>query len=124
MAVKSGALPGFPVTWASRTKRSQGKSSPEELIAAAHAACFSMALSNTLANSGNPPERLTVTATVSFDMADGAPAVTSSALEVVGRVPGMDAAGFEQAAVSAKDGCPVSRALKGNVDIQLNARIE
>lgn len=123
VSVRSGALPGFPVTWASRTLRSQGKSSPEELIAAAHASCFSMALSNALAEAGYPPEQLTVSATVGFDFVQGVPTITASALEVTGRVPDMEAAAFIEAAEAAKDGCPVSRALRGNVDISLAARL-
>src|SRR5438874_11976892 len=78
----SGGLGDLPVTWASRTERSEGKTSPEELIAAAHAACFSMALSHELTEAGNPPERLEVSAKVTLDERDGAPTVTSSELTV------------------------------------------
>jgi osmotically inducible protein OsmC len=118
----SGATGELPVTWASRTKRSEGKTSPEELIAAAHASCFSMALSNGLAQGGHPAERLDVSATVAFDV-DGLK-VARSKLSVRGRVPGIDQAAFEEAARGARDGCPVSGALKGNVDIQVEARLE
>src|SRR5258706_11923034 len=91
----SGALGDLPVTWASRTQRSEGKTSPEELIAAAHASCFSMALSNGLAEAGNPPERLEVSATVTLSL-DGGPRVSSSRITVRGTVPGLDADGFAQ----------------------------
>jgi osmotically inducible protein OsmC len=118
----SGALPELPVTWASRTERSDGKTSPEELIAAAHASCFSMALSNELAQAGSPPERLEVNATVTLDRVDGAPTVTSSRLNVTGTVPGIDQAAFEQAAGNAGKNCPVSRAL-GGVQISVAATL-
>jgi osmotically inducible protein OsmC len=109
----SGALGELPVTWAARTEAHGGKTSPEELIAAAHAACFSMALSADLAKAGSPPERLDVSATVSLDTVDGAPTVTRCALNVRGRVPGLDAAAFEQAAQGAGRNCPISRLLTG-----------
>ena len=119
----SGALTDLPVTWASRTERSEGKTSPEELIAAAHSSCFSMALAHGLTEAGNPPEHLDVTAKVTLDEHDGAPTVTTSELTVTGRVPGIDQAGFEQAAADAGQGCPISRALAG-VDITVNATLE
>ena len=117
----SGALPALPVTWASRTESSDGRTSPEELIAAAHAACFSMALSGALAQAGNPPERLETSATVTFVPGTG---ITKSALTVRGRVPGIDESAFLEAAEGAKDGCPVSGALKGNVELTLDASLE
>ena len=99
LTMQSSGIGGeLPVTWASRTERSDGKTSPEELIAAAHSSCYSMALSNALAEGGNPPERLDVTSTVTFDMVDGAPTVTGSKLTVRGRVPGIDQSQFEEAA--------------------------
>jgi osmotically inducible protein OsmC len=116
----SGALPELPVTWASRTESSDGKTSPEELIAAAHASCFSMALSGALAKAGNPPERLETSATVTFVPGTG---ITKSALTVTGRVPGIDEQAFAEAADGAKDGCPVSNALKGNVELSVDARL-
>jgi lipoyl-dependent peroxiredoxin len=119
-SVGSGAFGPLDVTWASRTESSDGKTSPEELIAAAHAACFSMALSHGLAQAGTPPESLSVSATVTFVPGTG---ITSSALEVEGNVPGLDEAGFRQAAEQAKDGCPVSGALKGNVELSVNPRL-
>src|SRR5215210_6510813 len=88
--LKSGATGDLPVTWASRTERSDGKTSPEELVAAAHASCFSMALAHELSEAGNKPERLDVSSTVSLDMVNGAPTVTTSKLTVRGRVPGID----------------------------------
>jgi lipoyl-dependent peroxiredoxin len=117
----SGALPELPVTWASRAESSDGRTSPEELIAAAHAACFSMALSLALAQAGNPPERLNTSATVTFVPGTG---ITKSALTVKGRVPGIDENAFRQAAEGAKEGCPVSNALKGNVELELDAEFE
>jgi lipoyl-dependent peroxiredoxin len=109
----SGALGDLPVTWASRTERSAGRTSPEELIAAAHASCFSMALSHELSQGGNEPEQLDVSAVVTLDRVDDAPTVTRSALTVTGRVPGIDAAAFETAAQAAGSGCPISRLLAG-----------
>jgi osmotically inducible protein OsmC len=109
----SVALRDLPVTWASRTQRSEGKTSPEELIAAAHSSCFSMALSNELTQAGSPPEHLDVTAKVTLDQQDGAPTVTTSELTVSGRVPGIDQSAFERAAEQAAKNCPVSRALAG-----------
>lgn len=120
----SGVMTDQDVTWASRTERSDGKTSPEELIAGAHAACFSMALSNMLAQDGSPPEQLDVNATATFDKTDAGMRITTMRLEVRGRVPGMDAATFEDKANAAKDGCPVSNALKGNVDISVDATLE
>jgi lipoyl-dependent peroxiredoxin len=118
---QSGAFPPVEVTWASRTSRSQGKTSPEELLAAAHAACYCMALSHELAEGGNAPERLEATATVEFDPGEG---VKSSHLTVRGRVDGIGQDRFEEAARAAGAGCPISGALKGNVDIQVEATLE
>jgi osmotically inducible protein OsmC len=119
----SGARGELPVTWASRTERSDGKTSPEELIAAAHASCFSMALSHGLGEAGNPPEHLEVGSTVTLDLVDGAPTVTTSELTVTGRVPGIDQAAFEQAAFDAGRNCPVSRALSG-IEITVHATLQ
>jgi osmotically inducible protein OsmC len=118
--VGSGTFGGLDVTWASRTEEPGGKTSPEELIAAAHASCFSMALANGLAKAGNPPEQLSTSATVTFVPGTG---ITRSVLEVEGTVPGMDEDTFMSAAEEAKDGCPVSQALKGNVELELIARL-
>jgi lipoyl-dependent peroxiredoxin len=119
--VGSGAFGPLDVTWASRTEDPAGRTSPEELIAAAHAACFSMALSHALAQAGTPPERLSTSATVTFVPGTG---ITESALEVVGRVQGLDDDGFRVAAEGAKANCPVSKALAGGPEITLNARLE
>jgi osmotically inducible protein OsmC len=123
-AVSSGVFSDLPVTWAARTESSDGKTSPEELVAAAHAACFSMALSGALGRAGAPPERLEVSAEVTFDKADAGWKVTSSALTVRGRVPGMSADDFQAAAEGARDGCPISGALKGNVELSVDATLE
>jgi osmotically inducible protein OsmC len=123
-ASTSKAFSELPVTWASRTESADGRTSPEELIAAAHASCYSMALSAGLGSSGTPPQQLEVSATVTFDNVDGGWKVASSALKVNGQVPGIDAAGFQKAAEAAKDGCPVSQALKGNVALSVEATLE
>lgn len=123
-AATSGAFTDLPVTWPSRTEQSDGRTSPEELLAAAHASCFQMAFSNGLAKAGHPAERLDVSATVTFDRTDAGWSVVSSALAVRGRVPGMDAEAFRAAAHAAKDGCPISRALQGNVALSVEATLE
>ena len=123
-ASTSGAFGGLPVSWASRTESSDGRTSPEELVASAHASCFAMALSAGLGGSGTPPERLEVSATVTFDQVEGGWKVVSSALTVTGRVPGLDEAGFREAAEGAKDGCPISGALKGNVALSVEATLD
>jgi osmotically inducible protein OsmC len=118
---ESGVTEALPVTWASRTERSAGKTSPEELLAMAHSACYSMGLSHGLAEAGTPPDQLDVSATVTFVPGEG---VKSSHLVVRGRVPGIDADGFEAAAQAAGEGCPISGALKGNVEITVDATLE
>lgn len=123
-ASSSKVFGSLPVSWAARTEAPDGRTSPEELIAAAHASCFAMALSGGLGRARKPPERLEVSATVTFDKADAGWRVVSSALSVRGRVPGMDAAAFQQAAEAAKDGCPVSQALNGNVALSVEATLE
>jgi lipoyl-dependent peroxiredoxin len=123
VAPTSGAFEEQEVTWASRTSRSAGKTSPEELIAAAHAACYAMAFSHTLAEAGHTPERVEVSATATFET-EGGPRISTMALVVRGRVPGIDESAFQEAANGAKDGCPVSGALKGNVEITLDATLE
>ena len=120
--VGSGAMGEMPVTWASRTESPDGKTSPEELIAAAHGSCFAMALSNVLDEGGTPPERLEITAVCTFDVDDVK--VSSVYLDIRGRVPDLDAEGFQNAVKQANEGCPVSNALRGNVDIQLNASLD
>lgn len=117
-ALSSGVFQETPVTWASRTSNPEGKTSPEELIAGAHATCYAMVLSLTLANNGNDPGSLQVEAVCTFD--DEAAKVTSSALYVSGEVPGLDAAEFEEIAKQAEPHCPVSNALRNNIDISLH----
>lgn len=107
-----------PVTFASRVQQPEGKTSPEELIAAAHATCYAMALSNTLADGGNEPESLVVDAVCVLD--DAQLKITTVDLNVQGSVPGMSADDFENAARQAEQICPVSNALRGNVEIRLN----
>ena len=111
--VSSGSFSDLPVTWAARTETPEGRTSPEELVAAAHASCFAMALSGALARAGTPPERLDVSAEVTFDKLEPGWRVTSSALTVRGVVPGMSAADFAAAAESTKDGCPDQRRPEG-----------
>jgi len=120
--VGSGAFGPLDVSWAARSEEaSGGKTSPEELIAAAHASCFSMALAGALARAGSPPERLSTSATVTFVPGTG---ITKSALTIRAVVPGMDAAAFGEAAEAAKAGCPVSQALAGVPEITLDAALE
>lgn len=119
----SGVAPPLPVSWPSRTEAPAGKTSPEELIAAAHAACFCMALSAGLARGGTPPNTLETDAVASFEQTDAGWRLTRMALSVAGDVPGVDEAGFLAAAEAAKDGCPVSNALKGNVEISIAASL-
>ena len=119
--VGSGAFGPLDVTWASRAEDPAGRTSPEELIAAAHASCFSMALSHALAQAGSAPQQLSTAATVTFVPGTG---ITAIALEVTGRVPGLDDAGFQEAAEGAKNGCPVSKALAGVPEITLSARLQ
>lgn len=120
----TGAFGTLPVTWASRTEDPNGRTSPEELIAAAHAACYSMAFSNTLNTAGTPPERLDVRATCVLDRVDGKMKITAVRLDVHGKVPGLDQAGFAAAAATAEQGCPVSNALRNNVEITVNATLD
>jgi lipoyl-dependent peroxiredoxin len=118
--VGSGTFGPLEVTWAARIGEEPGKSSPEELIAAAHASCFSMALSNVLAKQGTPPTDLSTSVAITFVPGTG---ITASRIEVEGQVPGIDEAAFDRAADEATDGCPVSMALKGNVEVSVDARL-
>lgn len=117
----SGAFDATDVSWGARTERAVGKTSPEELLATAHASCYCMQLSHELAEAGTPPGRLEATATVDFIPGEG---VKSSHIVVRGTVPGIDQDGFAAAAASAGDGCPISGALKGNVEISVEATLE
>ena len=124
VSVGSGALGELPITWASRTERSDGRTSPEELLAAAHAACYAMAFSHALAQAGTPAQRLTVSATCTFEQVEGGFKVTTMDLHVRGKVPGLDQAGFEKVAQQAEQGCPISNALRNNVQIRVQADLE
>lgn len=121
--VSSGSISRLPVTWASRTEAHDGKTSPEELIAAAHASCYAMAFSAQLARNGTPGEHLEVSAVVTFDKTDAGWRIVSSELTVAGTVPNIDETKFVELATAAKDGCPVSQALKGNVELSVVATL-
>jgi lipoyl-dependent peroxiredoxin len=123
-AATSELFTDLPVSWASRTEEAEGRTSPEELLAAAHASCFSMALSGALARAGTPPDHVHVSATVTFDKVGDGWSVTRSELDVVGVVPGLDEAAFDAAAQAARDGCPISRALAGNVELSVTSTLE
>ncbi len=116
----SGAFGSLDVTWASRAEAPDGKTSPEELIAAAHSACFAMALSHALAQAGTPADQLDTSAVVTFVPGEG---ITKIALSVRGSVPGVGAAAFVAAAEGAKEGCPVSKALAAVPEITLDAAL-
>lgn len=122
-ATSSQAFGPLPVSWAARTEAPEGKTSPEELVAAAHSSCFAMAFSGGLARAGTPPEALEVSAEVTFDKVEAGWRVVSSALTVRGVVPGISEEDFQAAANAAKDGCPISQALKGNVELSVNATL-
>jgi osmotically inducible protein OsmC len=119
----SGALRDLPVSWPARVEEPDG-TSPEELVAAAHATCYAMALSHTLAQGGTPPERLAVSAIVSGELGDAGLAVKTSELNVSAFVPGLDQAEFDRRAHDAERNCPISNALRGAVEIRLNATLE
>jgi lipoyl-dependent peroxiredoxin len=123
-AGSSGLFTDLPVSWGTRTEAPAGQTSPEELLAAAHAACFSMALSGGLARAGTPPDHVHVSATVTFDKVGDAWTVTRSELDVMGVVPGIDEDAFAAAVDGARVNCPVSRALAGNVEILATATLE
>jgi osmotically inducible protein OsmC len=121
--VSSGVFSRMPVSWAARTGPHNGKTSPEELLAAAHAACFSMAFSARLAKNGTPPTTLNTKVEVTFDNASGGWKVTRSLIKVVGDVPGIDLEKFREIAEDAKENCPISGALKGNVELVVDASL-
>jgi osmotically inducible protein OsmC len=114
----------LPVSWASRTEEPAGRTSPEELLAAAHASCYAMAFSGDLARAGTPPEHLHVEAEVTFDRVDEKWTVVSSRLIVLGRVPGCSEEQFHRIAEQSRDGCPISRALTGNVELSVEPTLE
>ena len=116
-----GTMTGAQITFARRIGNPEGSTSPEELIAAAHASCYAMALSNTLGEQGNDPEELNISATCTLDT--DSLKITTMVLDIRGNVPGVDEEGFRSAAEQAEQICPVSNALRGNVDIQLNTSL-
>ncbi len=121
--LSSRAFTELAVSWAARTEAPGGKTSPEELLAAAHSSCFAMAFSGALARGGTPPERLEVSAEVTFDKLEAGWRVVSSALTVRGVVPGISEGDFVKAAEAARDGCPISVALAGNVALSVEATL-
>jgi osmotically inducible protein OsmC len=123
-AATTGIFKDLPTTWASRIGEPEGVTSPEELLAAAHASCFSMAFSNELAKAGTPPTSVNVTVAITGDKLESGWTVLASAITVRGVVPGATEASFREAAEKAKDGCPISKALKGNIDLSVEATLE
>ena len=123
-AATSRAFTSLPVSWLSRTGAHDTRTSPEELLASAHASCYAMAFSADLGRAGFTPTKLEVSSSVTFDRVDGKWTVVSSALKVRGWVPNADDATFKKVAEGAKDGCPISRALKGNVQLGVDATLE
>ena len=124
VSAESGVIAGAGLTWATRTERSADSTSPEELLAAAHAGCYAMALSGTLAEAGHPPARLAVSAAVSFTPQEGGGfAIDRSELAVEGEVPGIDQARFEELALLGEQGCPVSNLFRGNAEITVAATL-
>jgi osmotically inducible protein OsmC len=124
LSTGSGALSQLPATWASRTERPDSKTSPEELIAAAHASCFAMALALVLGEDHAPLDRLMIGAACTLDEVDGLPRITTVELTVRARVPGLERADFEHCVGKASDLCPVSNALRGNVEISVQSRLD
>jgi osmotically inducible protein OsmC len=122
-AATSRVFHDLGVSWASRTEAAGGKTSPEELLAAAHASCYAMALAAGLGRSGTPPSKLEVAATVTFEQKPDGWRVTKSELEVTGTVGNLEAGAFQQAAEAAKEGCPISQALKNNVQLSVKATL-
>jgi lipoyl-dependent peroxiredoxin len=123
VSTQSDVVNNATVKWSSRAERADENTSPEELIAAAHATCVSMALANGLAQAGTPPQRLDTEATATFEKTGDGFRFTTMKLTIRGQVEGLDEDGFRQAAAEAKENCPVSQALKGNVDISLDAAL-
>jgi osmotically inducible protein OsmC len=125
VSAASGLFTGAPVTWAARTSRPDPKTSPEELIAAAHAACYAMAFSHALAEAGSPAKRVSVNAVCHFTPVEGGGfAVSRMELDVHGSVPGLDQQAFARLADEGDQGCPVSNALRGNVEIAISATLD
>jgi len=120
----TGVLRDAPISWPARVERPDGKTSPEELIAAAHAGCYAMAFANTLAKEGHAPTRLHIAATCTLDRIEGGVKITTMDLNVTGAVPGLDQAAFADLAEQAEKGCPVSNALRNNVKVNVTAKLE
>ncbi|HEX7102323.1 MAG TPA: OsmC family peroxiredoxin [Nitrolancea sp.] len=125
ISLKSGVIQNQPVSWSARTERGDNTSqtSPEELIAAAYASCYCMGLSNGLGGNGTPADELRVNATAIFDVGGGGVKVASIHLDLEGKVPGLSSEDFDRFAQDAKTGCPVGAALKGNVDLSVDAKL-
>lgn len=123
-AATSGTFTDLPVSWPSRTEQHGGRTSPEELLAAAHASCFAMALASRLTKAGTPPERLQISADVTFQQGDAGWRVASSALTVRVWADGVEPGQLDQLADDAKENCPISQALKGNVELSVEASLE
>jgi osmotically inducible protein OsmC len=123
VSTKSGVVDNATVKWSSRAEQADENTSPEELIAAAHATCVSMALANILAQAGTPPQRLDTEATATFDKVGEGFRFTTMKFTIRGQVDGLDEDGFRQAAEEAQENCPVSQALKGNVDMSVDAAL-
>jgi osmotically inducible protein OsmC len=123
VSTQTGVVNNATVKWSSRAEQADENTSPEELIAAAHATCVSMALANGLAQAGTPPQRLETEATATFEKAGDGFRFTTMKLTIRGQVEGLDEDGFRQAAAEARDNCPVSQALKGNVELSLDASL-
>ena len=120
----SNVLVSSPVTWQARVEEADGRTSPEELLAGAHATCYAMSLTVTLGQQGYRPEEIEVRATCSFGQAGEGFAVTGMKLSARARVPDIDEAAFQQAVQAAELGCPISNAIRGNVDVDLEASLE
>lgn len=123
LSTQSGTLDHVPVTWAARTERPDRRTSPEELVAAAHASCFAMALALVLEEAGSPPEKLAVSAACTLDTVGGAPQITTSELDIHARVAGLDEAGFQSHVKAAGELCPISKALQGGVKITVRGEL-
>jgi lipoyl-dependent peroxiredoxin len=123
VSTESGVVDNATVRWSSRAEQADENTSPEELIAAAHATCVAMALSHALAEAGTPAQRLETEATTTFDQVDSGFRMTTMKLTIRGQVDGVDEESFREAADGAAENCPVSQALKGNVDISLDASL-
>jgi lipoyl-dependent peroxiredoxin len=124
VSTQSGVVDNAIVKWSSRAEQADENTSPEELIAAAHAVCVSMALAHGLAQAGTPAQRLESEARATFDQTDDGFRLTTMKLAIHGRVEGIDGVAFQEAAEAAKENCPVSQALKGNVELSLDAQLD